>query len=129
MELQIIITIIKACLQHGFSWFHVAICPYWPSLLVISLDITNVSTELMNISFYWIANTGMFVYWNPLENVSFEFVFISPTVPNMSCSSWIVCEMEGKWLYSYCFFKVQVVPLYNSTNMATSWKNLYDPNL
>ena len=55
----------------------------------------------------------------------------------LACLAWLnwrICEMGGKWLYSYSFvgccfqnlfIKVQVVQSYNSTDMATTWKNFH----
>ena len=85
------------------------------------------------------------------ENVTYKFVLTSPTMLNMSYWSWIVYEMGGKWLYNccfvwccfqdlfktacsiplqfpFCFFsesltKVQVMPPYSSTDVATAGKN------
>ena len=74
-----------------------------------------------------------------LDSTIYELILTSPAV----FLKWMVCEMGGKWLYSYCFvgcffqdlFKtflhssqffpihfisIQLVHLYNST--ATAWK-------
>ena len=37
------------------------------------------------------------------KKVAYEFAPTSLEVLSISCSSWIVCEMGDKWLYSCCF--------------------------
>ena len=37
------------------------------------------------------------------KNVPYEFVFLSPAVSRMPCSSWMVFEMGTKWPHSCCF--------------------------
>ena len=38
---------------------------------------------------------------NPLENVTYEFLFASPAIPCMSCWSWMFFEMGGRWPRSH----------------------------
>ena len=56
-----------------------------------------------DVSSCWLANTGMFICQCPLKNIANEFIFASPEVSYMSRSSWMVCEIGGKWPYSCCF--------------------------
>ena len=52
----------------------------------------------MHVSPYWSANIDTSMCRSPLENVSNEFLLISPVVFGMSCSLiWMICEMGGKW--------------------------------
>ena len=50
------------------------------------------------------ANIGMSICRSWLENVTYEFLLVFP-----ACSAclvdltWIVCELEGRWPYNYCF--------------------------
>ena len=37
---------------------------------------------------------------SPLEIIPYKFVFTSTSVLSISCSSWMLCEMGSKWLYS-----------------------------
>ena len=41
----------------------------------------------MNVSFCWSANTGVPMCRISLENITYEFIFTSPAVLSMSCSS------------------------------------------
>ena len=40
---------------------------------------------------------------SPSENITYDFVLASAAMSNISCSSWMVFERGGKWLYSCCF--------------------------
>ena len=59
--------------------FSLAIHLVWPLLLASSLDSINHS-ELMNVSFCWLANSGMSLCRSSWENVAES---------NMSCSSYL----------------------------------------
>ena len=78
--------------------------PHHLFLSVIALGKSSklhcVCIELMNISFCLSDNTGVSMCRNQLDNITYEFVFISPV---LTCLTWIVFEMEGIWPYSCCF--------------------------
>ena len=59
----------------------------------------------MYISPCWSANTGTSMCRLSLKNVTYKFVLTSVAVSRISCSSWMVFEMGGKWQYS-CYFAV-----------------------
>ena len=103
-----------------------------------------------DVSSCWLANTGMFICQCPLKNIANEFIFVSSEESYVSCSSWMVFEIGGKWPYSCCFvgccfqnlFKTacsilvlflsslfsihlannHTVHPYNSTNTFIAWK-------
>ena len=56
----------------------------------------SVYTELMAVSFCWLANTGMSMCRCLLENVAYKFVLTFPAVPHMSCSSYLDGLCDGK---------------------------------
>ena len=64
--------------------------------------VSSVCTELMNVNFYWLANTGVLVYKTLEKNLAYMFALTSLAVPRM------VCEMEGIWLYSCCFVECNI---------------------
>ena len=49
------------------------------------------------------SNTCTIMGVSPLENVADDFKFASPAVGFLTCSSWIDCEMGGRWP-SNCWF-------------------------
>ena len=52
----------------------------------------------MNVSYFWLANTGESLCKRSLKNVTYEFVFTSSVG-----LAWMACEMGGKWSYSCSF--------------------------
>ena len=74
----------------------------------------------MNVGFCCSANTGASVCRIPSENVTFEFFLASIAMANMSSSSWLFCEMEGKLLYRAVFCGVlPPVAVENSTQNSS----------
>ena len=52
----------------------------------------NVRTALMNVSYYWSANTGVSMCRSLQEIVANEFVLTSPAVPAcFAYLTWMVC--------------------------------------
>ena len=78
----IIIIIIKACWLYLFLQIPLAFCSYHSSLLEIQCQ--------MNVSFSWLANTGVSICRRQLEDVTYEFILTSPAVSNMS-------NLDGSW--------------------------------
>ena len=86
-----VVQIVRTSLSlYIYIYIYIAIRLYRSSLLVGLLD--NIQCP-----------HGASVYWCPLENVTYEFVLNSPAVPRIFCLSWIVCEILGKWPYTYGF--------------------------
>ena len=56
----------------------------------------------MNVSFYWLENTGVSLCSSPLENVAYEFVLTSPVVPSIRCSSFLESFRDGRWDGLFC---------------------------
>ena len=56
----------------------------------ILLVASSVLTKLVNERLFWSANVGVSMYWSPLKNVVYEFVFTS-VVLNKFCLIWSVC--------------------------------------
>ena len=71
-----------------------AIHPY-QSLLFASHLAPAVHTDMMNVSFCWLASTGMSMCRSPLENITFEFILTSPAC--LSHLRWFV-----RWHVSIC---------------------------
>ena len=94
--------IIKSFWWHGAARPSLAILPYHPSLFRGFLDAIQC-LQRVDVSSYWSANASVFICRSSQENVAYEFVLTSPAVPNMSCSSYLECQMLGKWSYSSCF--------------------------
>ena len=80
----IIIIIIKLDWWHGFLWVFLTIHPCQLSLLVGSQDCIQCLCKVF-------AGQPKLVCLQ--KNVTTEFVTASLAVPNVSCSSWMVCEM------------------------------------
>ena len=99
----LIIIIIKSCWQYRFPWLSLIIHPYYPSLLADPLDCIQC-LHRGDVSLRWLANTDLSMCSSPWENIVYEFVLTSTAaVPSMSCSSWLIFEIVGKWPYSCCF--------------------------
>ena len=81
--------------------FHDFLSPsvYCPSLLAGPLGCIQCPHRADICKFF--AGWPMLV--SPSENIAYEIIFNSPAEPCVSCSSWMVFEMAGKWSYSYCF--------------------------
>ena len=63
-----------------------------------------ISTELLLISSSCSPNPCMSVWRGPEENISYEFVFTSPALSRVPCSSNLDdFEMGGRWSYSCRF--------------------------
>ena len=50
---------------------------------------SNVCRELMNVGFCWSANIGASMHETPQEIVAYEFVTTAPTLPRLSCLSFL----------------------------------------
>ena len=113
--------IILSCHQHGYPGPSFATPPYRSSFQgytpyphraavyrfeqVARQDFRTTScvrTVLFLVGSCWSANIGTTRYRGAWENVFLEYVLACPAVSHMSCS-FLVLEMEGKWLYSSCF--------------------------
>ena len=66
------------------------------SILVNLKTVYNVCTELMNVSFCCLVNTGVSTCSSPEKNIVYEFILISPAEPIMSCSSFLDGLWDGK---------------------------------
>ena len=97
-----ILIIVKLYQLHRFLWLYLTVYLYQISLLVSLLMAFSVYTELFDLSFSWLANTGVPVCRSPQLAVTYEFVLASQAVSGMSCLIWMVCKMGGKWPYG-CF--------------------------
>ena len=62
---------------------------------------SSVHTELMNLSFVRLTISGVSMCRSPLENVAYEFAFISPVVTSMSSSYLDVAIGEHSNHYTY----------------------------
>ena len=62
---------------------------------------SSVCTELLSVSFCWLANTGSSMWKDPQENVIYDFVLASPAVSRMTCSSYLDGFRDRQ--YSCCF--------------------------
>ena len=75
--------------------------PYRPLLLIGPLDAiqgphrADVCTFLL-VYQHWCIHVN-----ECTDKITYKLVFTSSAVLSLSCSSWMVCEMGGKWLYSY----------------------------
>ena len=96
----IIIIIIKACQHHKFLFSRHL------SLSAIALHKSSrwhpVFTHTWWIKiFWWLDNTGLFLYWSQLENVTYEVILIPLVVPCIYClsflDSFIFSFGEGWW--------------------------------
>ena len=50
---------------------------------------SSICTELINLSFYWLANIGVSMGRSPKKNITYEFILTSSTVPSISCLSYL----------------------------------------
>ena len=79
--------IIKSYWQYGVPRLSLTICPYHPSLLA-SLPGSILCLHRAGVSPFWSANAGTSMCRSPKEN-PLMFVFASPAMPIMSCSSYL----------------------------------------
>ena len=74
-----------------------------PSLLTIILSKSSRlhpgATQLMYISLYGFANSGVSKCRNLKKNVAYGFVFTSLAVHLI----WMACKIRGRWSYCRCF--------------------------
>ena len=63
------------------------------------------SAQSWFICLCWSINTGTSICRSLWKNVVYGFVLTSPAVPRMSCLSYLVCKMEGRWLYNDSFVR------------------------
>ena len=109
---------------------------------------STVSTKLLNLSFCWSANSGMFISMRVHRKTLFIRSFLL-SQPYPGSLTWMDCEMGGTWPYNCCyveccfqglfktvrsnlelfssslffncFVKVHVVQPYRSSGRSTSW--------
>ena len=96
----VIISIIKECQQHGFSWF---------------LSASSVCTELMNVNFYWLTKTGVSMWRSQKAKISFIHTHThththNKNFDNILINKWILPSFE-----CYCWS-------YISSIMKLNWK-------
>ena len=81
----IIIIIIKSHWQPGVPSFFLAIHPYHQLLLAGPIG-CNLCLKKNDVNSCWLTNIDTSMWRSLKENVTYEFVLISPTASRMSCS-------------------------------------------
>ena len=96
-----VIIIIKSHWKLRVPWHFFAVHLYHPSFLVdplnsIQCPLSDDASKTLKV--------GRHCHINAWENATYDFLFTSTAVLQLSCSSsWIVCEMWGRCPYSCCF--------------------------
>ena len=54
---------------------------------------SSVQAEMMNVSFCWVANTGVSMCWSPLAKVIYEFIFTSTKLYIYMCV-WLCAQIK-----------------------------------
>ena len=70
---------------------HLPLTSYRPWQILLLAP--SVHTDLTNVSFCWLVNTGVSMCRSPLKNIVYDFVLTSAVLPNMSCLSYL----DGLW--------------------------------
>ena len=71
----------------------------------------SVSRELLWVGFCWSFNTGMSIWRSLYENVHHESVFPSPAMPRISCSTYLDCFIDRRWVAVRMLFSVVLLPV------------------
>ena len=80
-----------------------------------------VSTELLYISSCWSPNTGMSMCRRLLENITYEFVFASPTVSCMSFPSYLDGFRDRRWVVLQLLFHWMLFLGFVQCSSYSSW--------
>ena len=68
-----------------------AACTYSAGCHLLSVPIVHLSRQVFQsaLSFCWLANTGVSMCWNPLDNAAYEPCLTSLTALRFSCSYYV----------------------------------------
>ena len=86
---------------------------------------SSICTVLMNIIFYWLADTDVPMFKSPLKNITKAFVLTFSVVStHFAYLTWMVCEMGGKWLWiqTRCSKISMVKNTFKQMKYLTAWK-------
>ena len=120
--------IIMSCCRCGFPWLFLAIRPNHPSFPAGLLDYNLCPYRAVVDRFLLVVNTCMSVWRGSLKDIAYVFVFTSPAMSHISCSSYLNGFRDGdRWPYSCCFvgccfldFSIQLITFLWDSRLAFS---------